>query len=216
MYRILTEMLYPFQIFLDFIFPPTIHELALRQVTKERFVSFLQPLTKDAVVYLTPYHLPLIQAAIAACKFEHNYHAAKLLGSLVEKHLKTLPLKKTLIIPLPLSRIRERERGFNQVERVLLYVGTNELPYLTTINTHMLTRTRHTKAQTSLSRKERLKNIQNAFACAEKNIPMLAGYERIIVCDDVYTTGSTFKAAREALSPHIPSTTELYLLAWAH
>lgn len=209
-------MLYPFRIFLDLIFPPTIHELALRQVTKERFISFLQPLTKEAVVYLAPYHLPLIQSAIAACKFEHNYHAAKLLGSLVEKHFKTLPPKKTLIVPLPLSRIRERERGFNQVERVLSYICTSDLPYSTTINPHVLTRTRHTKAQTSLSRTERLTNLQHAFMCREKNLPMLADYERIILCDDVYTTGSTFKAASEALAPHIPTTTELYLLAWAH
>ena len=209
-------MLYPFQYFLDALFPPTDHELQLRHVTKERFISFYQPHSHDSMVYLAPYHLPPMQAAIAACKFENNYHAAMLLGSLVEAHLNTLPPKKTLLIPLPLSRIRERERGFNQVERVLSYVCTNELPYPTTINTHILTRTRHTKAQTSLSRKERLKNIRNAFACAEKNIPMLAGYERIIVCDDVYTTGSTFKAALEALSPHIPTTTELHFLAWAH
>ncbi len=209
-------MLYPFQIFLDFIFPPTLHELTLRKVTKERFISFLQPLTKEAVVYLAPYHQPLIQSAIAACKFEHNYHAAKLLGSLVEKHLKNLPLKKTLIVPLPLSRLRQRERGFNQVERVLSYIRTSELPYPTTITTNVITRTRHTKAQTSLSRTERLTNLQHAFTCKEKNIAMLAGYERIIVCDDVYTTGSTFSAACKALAPHIPITTELYLLAWAH
>lgn len=207
-------MLYPFQYILDYIYPPTDHELLLRQVGVKRFTLFYQPNTHNSIVYLAPYHLPPIQAAIAACKFEHNYHAAKLLGSLVETHLKTLPLKKTLIIPVPLSRERERERGFNQVGRVLSYI--NNLPYPFKLNCKIIVRSQNTIAQTSLSRKERLKNVQKAFTCVQKNIYILKNYERIILCDDVYTTGSTLNAARDIISPHLPNTTELYLLAWAH
>lgn len=209
-------MLYPFQIILDYIFPPTFHELELRHITKNRFITFYQPNTKNEITFLSPYHLPSIQAAIVACKFEHNYHAAQLLGALVSTHLNTLPRKKTLLIPVPLSSIRERERGFNQVARVLSYIRTKEFLYPLTVNTTILKRTRDTKAQTTLGRNERLKNIENAFASEEINIHIFEGYERIILCDDVYTTGSTLKAARSALTHHLPKTTELYLLAWAH
>ncbi|MES2748847.1 MAG: hypothetical protein V4606_00420 [Patescibacteria group bacterium] len=207
-------MLYPLRIILDFIFPPTIHERVLRQVTPLRFENFYQPHTHHSITCLSSYHIPTIQAAIAACKFEHNFYAAKLLGVLVATHLKTLPTKKTLIIPIPLSLKREREWGFNQVARVLTYIKTSN--YNATIHAHILTRSRHTKPQTSLNRIMREKNVEQAFSCTPKYIHLLSQYERIILCDDVCTTGSTLMAAREVLLPHLPSTTEVSLLAWAH
>ncbi len=209
-------MLYPFQYIIDALFPPTDHELQLRPITKERFINFYRPNTHYSIVYLAPYTLPPLQAAIAACKFEHNYHAATLLASLVTAHLKTLPPKKTLLIPIPLSSIRERERGFNQVERVLSYVTATELPYNITISNNVLKRTLHTVAQTSLNRRERLKNLTGAFTCVNTNLHILHEYERIILCDDVLTTGSTLTTAKETLTRHLLTTTELYVLAWTH
>lgn len=209
-------MLYPFHYIFDFIFPPTLHEVTLRPITRDRFVTFSQPQIKNSIVYLAPYQFPLIQSAIAACKFEQSYHAAQLLSALVEKYLQSLPPKKTLLIPIPLSAPRERERGFNQVERVLSYVDTKDVLYPVAVNTKLLKRTRHTVAQTTLSRKERLKNMTQAFTCNERTVHILKEYERIILCDDVYTTGSTFTAAQKTLTPHLPATTTLYLLAWSH
>ena len=207
-------MLYPFQILLDFIFPPTNHELVLRTVSPQRFLLFYDLKQKDSIEFLTSYHIPSVQAAIAACKFEHSYHAAQLLGTLIETHLKTLPSKKTLIIPIPLSTTRERERGFNQVARALCYVG--ELPYPFFVATNILSRTHNTVAQTSLSRTARLKNMHRAFICKPQHREALNEYERIILCDDVYTTGSTLTAAKAALTPYLSTSTELCVLAWAH
>ena len=207
-------MLYPFQLLLDFIFPPTDHELLLRTISIQRFILFYQPHCKDSIEFLTSYHIPCVQAAIAACKFEHSYFAATLLGALIETHLKTLPPKKTLIIPVPLSTTRERERGFNQVARALTYVHT--LPYSFSINNSILTRTHNTKPQTTLRRSARLKNMHHAFAINRRTFDQLNDYERIIICDDVYTTGSTLKAAEVALRTHLPLNIELRLVAWAH
>ncbi|MBY0538651.1 hypothetical protein K2P47_04625 [Patescibacteria group bacterium] len=207
-------MLYPFQHIFDFIFPPTDHELLLRTVTPQRFITWYRPNTSHTIVYLSEYHLTEVQAAIAACKFEHNYHAAKLLGALVHTHLLTLPKKKTLLIPTPLSVKRQRKRMFNQVERVLHAVGT--LPFHTQINTNLLTRTIHTAPQTSLSRTARLTNIRGAFAVTEKNLNCLHGIERIIICDDVLTTGATLVAAKETLLPYISNKIEVICMSWTH
>ncbi len=207
-------MLYPIQIIFDVIFPPTPHELQLRQVTRARFMTWYRPNTKNGIVYLSEYHFPEVKAAIAACKFEHNYHAATLLGALVLTHLETLQPKATLLIPLPLSARRMRKRLFNQVERVLKNVGT--LPYPTQINTNLLIRTLHTVPQTSLSRKERLTNLAGAFAVNEKNLFYLDDIERIIICDDVLTTGATLQAAKEVLAKKVPKDVEIICLAWAH
>jgi ComF family protein len=207
-------MLYPFQHIFDFIFPPTDHERILRPVTPHRFTTWYRPNTKHKIVYITEYHIPEIKAAIAACKFEHSYHAAKLLGTLVSTHLATLPSKRTLLIPIPLSTKRQRKRLFNQIERVLNSVGT--LPYPTQINSNLLVRTVNTVPQTSLTRTERLTNLTGAFEVVTRNLFILNTIERIIICDDVLTTGATLTAAKEALMPYVSKEVEVICLAWAH
>jgi competence protein ComFC len=207
-------MLYPFQHIFDFIFPPTEHERILRPVTPHRFSTWYRPNINHEIVYITEYHIPEIKAAVAACKFEHSYHAAKLLGTLVHTHLVTLPRKKTLLIPVPLSAKRQRERLFNQVERVLASVGT--LPYPTQVQTNLLVRTVNTVPQTSLTRKERLTNLAGVFAVVPRNLFILNTIERIIICDDVLTTGATLWEAKETLSKHVSNDIEIICLAWAH
>lgn len=207
-------MLYPFQIFFDVIFPPTKHELTLRSVTPRRFVSWYQPRTHEHIVSISEYHLPEIKAAVTACKFEQNYHAAQLLGALVQTHLTTLVPKKTIVIPVPLSARRKRKRQFNQVERVLQNIG--QLPYPYTIECSLLARTLDTKPQTSLTRAERLKNVHQAFSVNKNHALYLADVERVIICDDVLTTGATLTAAKATLTPYLKPNIELLCLAWAH
>ncbi len=207
-------MLYPFQNIIDFIFPPTDHEHLLRQVTPLRFINWYRPNKSHDITYLSLYQLPEVQAAIAACKFEHSYHAAKLLGALVHTHLATLPSKNTLLIPIPLSAKRQRKRLFNQVERVLTSMCAS--PYPTKITTSLLVRPVHTSPQTSLTRTERLANMNQAFAVNKKKLDCLEDIERIIICDDVLTTGATLTAAKKVLAPYVPKNVEIICMAWAH
>ncbi len=207
-------MLYPFKIIFDSIFPPTEHELLLRNVSAERFIYWYQPKLIRETVCLSEYNLPEVKAAITAGKFEHNYHAARLLSALVEKYLLELPLKKTLLLPIPLSSKRKGKRGFNQVERVLRKV--HHLPRSYSINTSLLIRPTDTPPQTSLAKAERIENIHGKFLFVEKNKFYLDGIERIIICDDVMTTGATLNAAKASLVPHLDPTVEIICLSWAH
>jgi len=203
------------RIVLDSIFPPTVHGRLLREYTKERFARHLSPQPVGAVVSLSHYYKTPVQAAIAACKFERSQHAARLLATLCVAWLETNQTTGiTLLIPIPLSAKRQKERGFNQVTRVLHYVPTAKQ---LKIEERLLFRSLDTVRQTSLGRSDRLNNLKGAFIMS----PTIATYDwaeinRVIICDDVLTTGATLEAARAELAPHLPAHVTLVLLAWAH
>ena len=207
-------MLYPIQFIIDVLFPPSVHGFTLRHVTKKRFACWYRPQDSEGVICLSPYTLPEVQAAITACKFEHNYQAAKLLSILIEEYLRTLPVKQTLIIPVPLSAKRQRQRQFNQVERVLHCI--KNLPSHYRICNSLVLRALHTQPQTSLNRAERLKNIHGAFTLHKKNMYHLENIERVILCDDVMTTGATLREVKTVLAQHLSKNVEIICVAWAH
>ena len=90
-----------------------------------------------------------------------------------------------MIVPVPLHSTKEREREFNQAERLARRLGkATELP----VNNRLLRRVVPTQTQTHLGRPERLNNVRNAFAM--RRGCHLDG-ERIILLDDVFTTGAT-------------------------
>lgn len=207
-------MIHSVLVLLDTLFPPTKHGLALQSCTPEKFITLCQPTKLGRNIYLTNYHQPYIQAAVAAAKFEHSFKASNLLRTLVTTWLGTLPPVPTLLIPIPLSSLRERERGYNQITRVINTIKLQTYPIKTT--SKILVRNTHTKPQTSLGRTDRLQNMRGVFVVNTRHLPLLKNYKRIIICDDVTTTGATLDAARATLAPHIPADTELLCVAWAH
>jgi ComF family protein len=97
-----------------------------------------------------------------------------------------------LITAVPLHRGRRRERGFNQAE--LLSRALARLIGLPELRT--LRRTAATRSQVGLSDAQRLENVSNAFSCT--HIDRVAG-KRILLIDDVMTTGATVAGAARAL-----------------
>ncbi len=96
-----------------------------------------------------------------------------------------------LIIPVPLHPARLYERGFNQAEVLAQLISQHtSIP----LNTNILRRTRRTKQQAKLSRSKRAKNLKNAISAQGD----LTG-KRILIVDDVITTGSTICSCAEAL-----------------
>jgi predicted amidophosphoribosyltransferase len=184
-------------------------------VSRTDFLSHYQPVTIKNTLALASYSSRTVQAAVAACKFEKNRHAANLLAALYERWLMTHPVPKTtILIPIPLSDTRERERGFNQVTRVLEAMSMQ--PHHE-IKTTWLVRPADTLRQTSLGRAARLQNMKGVFATT----PYIqqynwSGVSRIIICDDVMTTGATLEAARAAIAIQVPRHIKIICLAWAH
>jgi len=97
----------------------------------------------------------------------------------------------TGVVPIPLHRTRELERGFNQAE--MLACGLSEA-LDKPVRPRLLSRPTPTRSQTSLSREARWTNVEQAFAASEA-----AHGGTWLLVDDVLTTGSTAAAAAAAL-----------------
>ena len=140
---------------------------------------------------LYPY-LPPLQDAICLFKYRGKVSLAKPLGQLM---LKGLPasLDADLVIPVPLHPTRLREREFNQslllADQVAQYVGRP-------LSFTNLVRTAPSEPQSTLSRKERLKNLRRAFAVRQ---PQSIAQKRILLIDDVFTTGTTVNECAKVL-----------------
>jgi len=108
-----------------------------------------------------------------------------------EERLKKINLRNFIIAPIPLHKKRFNWRGFNQAELIARYVAKNlNLEYQ-----DLLIRVKNNTPQAKLGGAERKNNIAGCFALAGKNV---AG-KKIILIDDVATTGSTLDEAAGVL-----------------
>ncbi len=97
------------------------------------------------------------------------------------------------LVPVPLYSTKQREREFNQAERLARRLSAAvDIP----MNTRLLKRVSPTRTQTLLTRQERSANVRRAFAARKK--ARLHG-ERIVLVDDVFTTGATTSACAKTL-----------------
>lgn len=101
--------------------------------------------------------------------------------------------KYDCLIPVPLHPTKARERGFNQSERIARVTGRlTGIPVIS----YALKRVRPTDTQTHLSRKQRAANMRKAFATTGR-YPLKE--KRVILLDDVFTTGATTNACARVL-----------------
>ena len=132
----------------DIIFPPRNTDVLLRTVVAGDIKNKFLPQHIDNTTCLSVYHEPLIRALITENKYHKNKHATKYLSTLLKEWLatRTTPI---VLLPIPLSLKRHRERGHNQVTIVLEALHKDES---VCIDTTSLKRSRHTIAQTTLGR----------------------------------------------------------------
>lgn len=134
----------------------------------------------------------IIQKAIKALKYRYVSDLASEFVSLIP------PLtiaEADMLIPIPLHSSRLRERGYNQAE-VLggLIAQKLDIP----MRTDILKRVKKTTPQVEMKkRSERLKNMEGVFAI--HNSSFMIHNSRILLFDDVYTTGATMQSAANVL-----------------
>ncbi|MHB8780542.1 MAG: ComF family protein [Candidatus Geothermincolia bacterium] len=143
----------------------------------------------DATLAVALYREPL-RSAVHRLKFQNGRRLVPPFGELMAERAAHLAGRLDLVTFVPMERRRRRERGYNQAELLARDVaGRLGLPLAET-----LTKTRATEAQSGLSLGERRRNLERAVESEP-----VAARQRVLLVDDVMTSGSTFSECARAL-----------------
>ena len=151
-----------------------------------------RPLRIDGI--RSPYRFEgAIRNAVHSLKYRNLRAMAHVLAGLLADFVVSQSIEADLLVPAPLHPKRERSRGYNQ--SLLLARETGALLNVET-SSDALRRVQNTPSQASVSSEdERLANVVNAFQAS----PDLVVGKRVIILDDVCTTGATLEACSLAL-----------------
>ncbi|MGG4144821.1 ComF family protein [Paenibacillus algorifonticola] len=122
---------------------------------------------------------------------------------------------------VPVSVERAEERGFNQAERLAAWVSQScGIPLV-----NLLARQKHSAKQSFKTRSERMRDMQNIFEVEREGLEGLVQSSsksvsqnapmRLLLVDDIFTTGSTIQACSETIQKGVFCPLEIYALTWA-
>lgn len=138
---------------------------------------------------------PEAQALVHALKYQDRHEVARVMATAMLRAGAPLLARSQVIVPVPLHRWRLWRRRYNQSQILAAAIsrcsGVLNDPFL-------LERRRKTRQQVGLSASERQANVRGAFRVPERRRADLAD-KRVLLVDDVYTSGATVKAASRAL-----------------
>jgi len=148
--------------------------------------------------FAVSYQKPLIQNLIQKFKYQPFIkELAKPLAVLIIKHFQLLGNKpsfpQAILIPVPLTKKKQKQRGFNQAEEIAKELSNFlNIPLINNV----LIKIKETLPQVELSGGERKENMKGAFFCQESNKIKV---KTILLIDDVFTTGSTLEECARIL-----------------
>ncbi|WP_425485413.1 ComF family protein [Chthonobacter rhizosphaerae] len=132
---------------------------------------------------------------VGAFKYADRSDLAPLLAAMMLRVSKDLALEADVLVPVPLHRFRLFSRRYNQSALLAAELGRRTgRPH----RPRLLVRRRPTPRQVGLSREGRLANVKGAFA-VPKSLRRHVKGRRVLLVDDVVTTGATVEAATRAL-----------------
>jgi ComF family protein len=159
---------------------------------KEKFLGRLP--IKDAWAFLRFRKTGIVQHLLHQLKYNGQPEVGIRLGKIFGKELKDRGHSNfDLIVPLPLHKSRQKNRGYNQSAKFAEGLSVSlQIP----LNNNCCIRLKNTQTQTKKTRSDRWENVVTAFAVNDEHA--VAG-KRILLVDDVITTGATLEACGHQL-----------------
>lgn len=180
---------------IDFIFPPNEYEIVIRDISYTSLINATKPAPTppyDFIKSILAYKDPLVRELVWQIKYKKNKKAFHLAGQAIYDFLSKYKENKIILVPIPISNKRLKERGYNQCELLINEIIKIDKNNIFIKNTDILKRHIHKDKQTFKNRKQRIIESENIFLLIP-NMNLLN--EKIIIIDDVVTTGSTAKQA---------------------
>ena len=138
------------------------------------------------------FHDPILKQIIHPYKYEGISAAGEVISLLLAQTIKSTAINFDIITFAPVSKRRFNERGYNQAEILAKHLSEYfEKPLFRKIS-----KIKHTPTQVGLKRKDRLRNLEGTIVVKDSDI--LKG-RRVIIIDDVLTTGATLDECARAL-----------------
>jgi len=137
-----------------------------------------------------------------------KYNAEGDIAKFVAPFLAEVVKEVDVLIPVPLAPKRFKERGYNQAD--LITIELSMLINVPVVDSFLI-RVKHTNAQKKMSLKERKENLHNAF----KICPPYSAVKgkRVLLIDDVFTTGSTVDECARVMKKAKPKSIEVLTIA---
>ena len=165
---------------------------------KEAYNIVYQSIDSNHVIYICALYKfeesAPIQTLLHELKYRFNrnigLHYGKELGAQYASEKRNHPIE--ILVPVPIHARKKFDRGYNQSELLAKGISmTTGIP----LSTKVLKKSKNTKTQTQLNKKERLLNTKGSFRVSED----IMKYKAIAIVDDVVTTGATINAICEVL-----------------
>ena len=150
-----------------------------------------------------------IRTLILRLKHSDATYLLPALGRWIIPHIKDMIRECDVLIPVPLSRRRMMQRGFNQATLLAQQIAA---AYPCSVGYGLLKRQRHTRPQALQRRQQRLENLHNAFVLTPKGYQAIMN-KRVCLIDDVWTTGTTIKECTRVLKKGLPKSVSVITLA---
>jgi ComF family protein len=171
-------------------------------ILKKEKSSFVDNYQKDTTKYFNEHmyifkYEGLIRNRILNYKFRDKSYLYMTFANFLLKDEKVFDFLKRydIIIPVPISYQRYKQRGYNQslllAKEISKNVGLKLMP-------NVLKKSKNTVAQSTLNREERIANIENVYSINKKQLDKIEN-KKVLILDDIYTTGSTVNECSKML-----------------